>query len=157
MSASHNRRKNRRANENAVEARVVRVRENPGSLQQGAVGELVSYSGPPTADYFLEFDKIEPGESQRELAHFRGQTTHRQSLEQQAMQGENNRAWAGTYISGALCVCMVVSAPVLAAYGHGDVAAKIYQYGLWPFVAVFAVGSATRSLERITKFKEIMK
>jgi hypothetical protein len=113
----------------------------------------VSYSGPPPASYFLEFEKIAPGEGQRELEHYRGQTSHRQQRETSAQRGENGRAWAGVGVSAVISFALLATAFHLASTGHDEVAKWIYRYSFWPFVAIFAVGSGTRAYERIRKWQ----
>jgi hypothetical protein len=113
----------------------------------------ISYSGPPPASYFIEFEKIAPGEGQKELEHWRTQTAHRQWAERTVLIGDGRRSWTGIAVAGGFLFAQLGVAVYLSTHGHPEVADVIYRYGPWPLVAAFGIGSASRALERIRKWQ----
>lgn len=126
---------------------------NAGSKSISYHQQEISYSGPPPASYFIEFDRIAPGEGQKELEHWRTQTAHRQWAERTVLIGDGRRSWAGIAVAGGFLFAQLGVAVYLSTHGHPEVADVIYRFGPWPLVAVFGIGSASRALERIRKWQ----
>ncbi len=129
---------------------------SPGNAESKAITfrqQEISYSGPPPAAHFLEFNEIAPGEGQKELEHWRAQSAHRQWAERTVLVGDGKKAWAGIVVVALYLFTQLGVAVYLSTHGHPEVAEVIYKYAPWPFVAVFGLGGAVRAFERIRKWQ----